>query len=192
MLKNIFLFFSAPIKLFSKLKENPDLKRSVAIFSWIILLYYIAGAITRHVEIRHTLPMFFTLLFSLIVIASILFISLLYETSYIFLFCRILGARIEFRAILSAVIYCSIPLIFIAMLPFNLTLYSLVGSKALHPFLNNLYQRIGLFEVWMNVMEIIAIKTIAEINYKKATIVVLSSWFISIMLTYFLNIRVLR
>lgn len=190
--QNIILFFRYPKTLFGNLKETPDSKRSFLIFALIICVYYIGSTKIAHVEIRFTIPEFISLLISLVALASTLFFSIIYESFYFFLFCRFLGRKIKFGAILSSVIYCNIPLIFLvvlrALFPINLTLHSLVSTKELHPFLSVLYQRVGIFDFWINIMEMIAIKIISELNYKKSAIIVFSSWLITIMLTYFLGI----
>ena len=192
MFQNIILFFRDPETLFGKLKENPDLKRSFIIFAVIICFYYVGSTRIAHVAIRFTIPESISLLVSLAALSSTLFLSVIYESFYFFLFCRFLGRKIKFGAILSSVIYCSIPLIFLVLLralfPINLTLYSLVSTKELHPFLSVLYQRVGIFDAWISIMEIIAIKIISDLNYKKSAAIVFSSWLITIMLTYFLGI----
>jgi hypothetical protein len=192
MFQNIILFFRDPKTLFGKLRETPDLKRSFIIFALIICFYFVGSTRIAHVEISFTSPEFIPLLVSLAVLSGTLFLSVIYESLYFFLFCRFLGRKIYFGAILSSVIYCSIPLIFLVLLralfPINLTLYSLVSRKELHPFLSVLYQRVGVFDVWISVMEILAIKIISGLNYKKSAIIVFSSWLITIMLTYFLGI----
>lgn len=192
MFQNIILFFRDPKTLFGKLKEHPDLKRSFIIFALIICFYYVGSTRIAHVEIRVTIPKFISLLVSLAALSSTLFLSLIYESFYFFLFCRFLGRKIKFGVMLSSVIYCSIPLIFLVLLralfPINLTLYSLVSTKDLHPFLSVLYQRVGIFDVWISIMEIIAITIIADLNYKKSAIIVFSSWLITIVLTYFIGI----
>ena len=190
--QNIILFFRDPKKLFGKLKETSDLKNSFLVFALVIGVYFIGSPQIAPVEIRFSIPGALSRLISLITLAGILFFSVIYESFYYFLFCKLLRKKVRFGAILSSVIYCSIPLIVLVILraifPINLTLYSLVGTKDLHPLLSVLYQRIGVFDIWISIMEMIALKIIADMNYKIAAIIVLSSWAITIMLTYFLGI----
>ncbi len=116
LFQNSILFFRDPKTLFGKLKETPDLKRSFIIFALIICFYYIGSTKIAHVEIGFTIPEFISLLVSLAALSSTLFLSVIYESFYFFLFCRFLGRKIKFGAILSSVIYCSIPLTFLVLL----------------------------------------------------------------------------
>jgi hypothetical protein len=192
LFQNIVLFFKEPKTLFGKLKEAPDIKRSLLLFVLIVGSYYIGSTKITHIKIGFTIPELIPLLISLIALSSILFLSIIYESFYFFIFSRFFRKKVKFGVILSSVIYCNIPLIFLvvlrALFPINLTLYSLISTKEIHPFLCVLYQRIGIFDFWISIMEIIAIRTISELNYKKSTVIVFSSWIITIMLTYFLGI----
>ena len=74
--------------------------------------------------------------------------------------------------------------------PVTFTLDSLISPDNTSFFLNIVYQSVGLFEIWIFLMEIIAISIVSELSYKKSLVIISSSWLISLMLTSLLGLKI--
>jgi hypothetical protein len=193
ILDNIILLFRKPIKLFAKLKEAPDLKGSFAIIVFVIFLSQLLGIKTGRIDTTLLFPVLIALFVSFLYGLATLYVGIILHSFYIILVCLIFSKKINFKAIVSSLIYCRIPLVFGIITQFiyfgNLGLDSLLTTNNIHPFLKILYHRIEIFELWISILEIIAIHAITDLNYRKSTIIILSSWLISIMLSYFLGLK---
>jgi hypothetical protein len=74
-------------------------------------------------------------------------------------------------------------------MPVKLDMYSILQIDKIHPFFMLVLQVIGPFSLWVLVMEIIAISTIAGISYFRSFFIVFSYLIIGVTLTYLFGFK---
>lgn len=193
LLNKIKLFFLRPKELFLQLKEAPDLKRASILL--LIEVSTISLSKIKLIASKYTdiASMLFALVSATIFMVAVVSLGILLSGFYALVFCRLFRSKPKFTALLSAIIYCGIPIIISSILytilPFKTDLLSVIAVGTVHPFLKEVLRSIEPFSLWMSVMEIIAVAIIAGISYPRSFIVVFSYWITGIILIYSFGLK---
>jgi len=193
LFENIKLFFIRPKQLFLKLKEAPNVK--LALFLLFIIIFFFQTSFIKAIMAKYTDTgsIIFAFISSLCIFSVMITISLLVICFYTLLLCRLFGSKPSYNAVFASLIYCRIPNIIsgviCVLMPVKLDMYSILQIDKIHPFFMLVLQVIGPFSLWVLVMEIIAISTIAGISYFRSFFIVFSYLIIGVTLTYLFGFK---
>lgn len=187
--------------------ENPRLKYPfliiilmsimTVVFTFLYTLYPtpILSKLKERSEILHAIyPFFMVLLYFVIGLGMILLKSV-----WVKLGLRILSIKTKLRLVFSCMAYAQLPnliryMIGLAIPAIAMTNYAgdhkipymktslaqlFISYSSTHPLLFYWMRNVELFEIWILVLEIIAVSAIGRISYRKSSLIVILFWVIS-------------
>jgi len=192
VLRNVVLVFGRPKQLFAEIRDGKNASGQFLVPVVIVICYFVAAFFRLRIEGVGEKGELWGLLISNVALLAVLYLGIIWDTGYAFIFLKFFGKSPDTKKIFAGLIFCRLPLIvaalFSMLLPANLSLYSLFQDfDTIHSGVSMFFQRVEIFEIWIIILEIVAIGVITNLSFRKTAVIAISSWLISIIGTYILD-----